>query len=373
VVAVRSGGVIDWTFLAALAKLAPTVFNIGNHESDLDNDLTHFVDKAQALGVTVVTNMTDKRSGKPFAPAGTVLQAAGLTVNIAALATPSLNTYPKATRETLDIPDPVAWAQVELPKRLKQGEVNIVMSHAGVVADRAILPALPDGTLLIGGHDHLNFQHEQGRTRYVHTGSWATALTIATIDAPGEPAKLERVMVESDGPVSETLKALIPATLAAHLTAEEHAAIAKTRDALPLGQTARFTAAAMAERAGADLGFIGHTSFGAGLPKGDVSRFDYNAALRFDGKIMAAEIDTSVLETILSRCNQDGDIPLAARTGDFLYAAPAIPAGKTRIRIVCNDWSALNRKAYFGREDIVFAELPDLRLKTLVIEALNKA
>ncbi|WP_313453905.1 metallophosphoesterase, partial [Brevundimonas sp.] len=35
VVAVRSGGAVDWAFLRALPAIAPTVFNLGNHDNDL--------------------------------------------------------------------------------------------------------------------------------------------------------------------------------------------------------------------------------------------------------------------------------------------------------------------------------------------------
>lgn len=42
-VAVRSGGVIDWAFVEALPRLAPTVFNLGNHDNDLTPDLAEVV------------------------------------------------------------------------------------------------------------------------------------------------------------------------------------------------------------------------------------------------------------------------------------------------------------------------------------------
>lgn len=373
VAAARSGGEADWAFLGALAKLAPTVFNIGNHEPDFDNDLAHFVEKARSLGVTVLSNITDKRSDKPYTEASATLSAGGLTLSIAALGTNAINTYPKATREMIAVPQPVEWAKANLPSMLKGNSVNIVLSHAGVIADRDILPMLPDGTLMIGGHDHLTLVHEQGKTRYVHTGSWASLMTVATIAAPGAAASLERVAIERGGPAAPDLKSAIATVLEKHLTAEDRSVVARTKAPLTLGETARFAAAAIAAKAGADIGFIGHTSFGTGLPKGEVSRFDYNAALRFEGKIMKAEVDAVTLAAILARCNQDGDVPLSARTGDFLYSAPTLAPGKQSYIIACNDWSAINRKAYFGREDLAFAEVPELKLKALVIEALNKA
>lgn len=373
VVASRSGGEIDWAFLGTLAKLAPTIVNIGNHEPDLDNDLAHFVERARGLGVTVLSNIIDKRTGKPYAQAGTTIEAGGFKVKIAAFATDAIATYPKPTREMMDIPKPVEWAKANLPTLLAGDGINIVLSHAGVVPDRDILPILPDGTLMIGGHDHLMLTHEQGETRYVHTGSWSSAMMIATFKTAGKAPELARIEIDRNGPVSAALKDLVPAVLAKHLKDEEHAVIAKTSKAMTLGELARFTSEAMAAKTGADIGFIGHTSFGTGLPAGDVTRFDYNAGLRFEGKLMVSEVDAAALRAILARCNQDGDIPLTARTGDFLYAAPKAPEGKQRYKIVCNDWSAINQKSYFGRGDITFSEVADVKLKQLVADALTNS
>ena len=74
-----------------------------------------------------------------------------------------------------------------MPGLLRSGTINVMLSHAGVTADKAILPLLPDGTLFVGGHDHLNLVHAEGNTRYLHTGSWSEALTVATVAAAGVP------------------------------------------------------------------------------------------------------------------------------------------------------------------------------------------
>lgn len=370
-VAARSAGEIEWTFLAALAKLAPTVINIGNHEPDIDNDLANFVSRAKALGITVLSNIIDKRSGTAYAPASAEMSVAGQQIVVAGLATNAINTYPKATREMLDIPQPVEWAKANLPGIVKQGAINIVLSHAGVVADRDILPLLPDGTLIIGGHDHLNFMHEQGATRYVHTGSWCTSMTVATITAPGKAAAIETVAIDRGAPASPALKSLIEQTLEKHLTAEERAVVGKSAKAMTVDEAGRHVAQLIAAKTGADVGFIGHTSFGAGLPEGDIRRYDFNASLRFDGKLMVTEVDGAVLQHILKRCNQDGDIALADRTGDYLYAMPEKPETKERYRLVCNDWSATNQKSYFGRSDLVFAEVPEVKLKQTVLGGLS--
>lgn len=368
-VAARSGGEIDWAFLKALSETAPTVMNIGNHESDIDNDLAHFVTRAQGLGVKVLTNITDPRTGALYAPSSATLEVGGARVTFAALGVNNLFTYPKASRPQLSIPEPIEWAKANLKARLKDGDINIVLSHAGVVPDKAILPTLPDGTLMIGGHDHLNIEYSQGNTRYLHTGCWAVAATAATIEEPGKAASFTRLDIDPAAPMSDKLSKLVPAVMAKYLTADDTALVGKSSKAMSNDETGLFVAAAMAEKAGADVGFIGHTTFGAGLPEGGVSRYAFNSSVRFDGKLMKAEVNAAALTDILARCNQFGNFPFEKRTGDYLYANPK--AGqKDQFTLVCNDWAAKNQKSYFGREDMTFTEVPDLMVKTVALEKL---
>ena len=370
VVAARSGGEIDWAFLKGLADAAPVVFNIGNHEPDIDNDLAHFVERAQGLGVTVLTNITDTRTGALYAPSNATLDIAGHKVSIAALAVNNLFTYPTNSREQLAIPDPVEWATANLAGQLSDGHINVVMSHAGVVPDKAVLDMVPDGTLVIGAHDHLNIVHAVGDTRYLHTGSWSTAMTVATVAGPSQPAQFKRVDIAADAAPAAALADLIATVMTAHLTEEDRAVVGTSDAARDVDKAGLYVASVLAEKTGADVGFIGHTTFGAGLPQGPVSRYDFNASVRFDGKVMTTQVDAATFTAILERCNQFGDFPFENRTGDYLYAAPDA-TGKERYTLVCNDWSATNQKNYFGREDLVFTEVPDVMVKSTVISSLS--
>ncbi|MEG0819629.1 MAG: metallophosphoesterase, partial [Brevundimonas sp.] len=67
VVSVRSGGAVDWAFLAELPKLAPTVVNLGNHDNDLTPNLHEVVARMRSLGILVVSNIVDARTGQPYA------------------------------------------------------------------------------------------------------------------------------------------------------------------------------------------------------------------------------------------------------------------------------------------------------------------
>lgn len=368
VVAVRSGGAVDWAFLGALPAIAPTVFNLGNHDNDLTPDLAEVVTRLKGLGIHVVSTIGDTRTGAGYADASITLPLGGRLLRVVGLATNALNTYPAASRPQLAVPAVSGWAADDLADTLSGADLVMVMSHAGVAADRDILPLLPDGALLIGGHNHLLFQHAQGRGAYAHTGSWTRAYTVAEFLADGSVAAVSRE-VALDAPASPRLADLIAATLASHLTEEERASLGTIPEAMSLGDTGRRVAAGLAQAAGVDAGFIGHTTLGTGVPQGAVSRFVFDSVVRFDGKLMVATVSRQQFEGFMARANQDRPMPLADRNGDFLYASEIAPQSDP-VRIVTTDWCATNQAEYFGTTDVVFAEAPGLKVKAAAAAAL---
>jgi 2',3'-cyclic-nucleotide 2'-phosphodiesterase (5'-nucleotidase family) len=294
------------------------------------------------------------------------------SLRIVGAGTDSLNTYPKASRDWLSIPRPGDWARANLTRLLDGADLMLVMSHAGVAGDRDILPLLPEGALMIGGHNHLLFQHQQGRSAYAHTGSWSNAYTTATLFDDGR-ITVGSTAVDRDAAPSPRIAELIATTLAANLNAEEKAVLGVSPRAMTLGETGRAVAAAMAQAAGVDAGFIGHTTLGTGLPAGPVTRYDFDAVVRFDGKLMAAETTPERLSGLMARANQDRPMPLAERNGDFVYGAARDVAGKATVRLVTTDWCALNQAEYFGVRDLVFSEVPGVRVKAAAAEGLLQA
>lgn len=368
VVAVRSGGVIDWAFLAALPAIAPTVFNLGNHDNDLTPDLAEVVARLKGLGIQVVSTIGDTRTGSGYAAASTTLPFGRRSLRVVGMATDALTTYPKSSRNQLSIPAAATWAAANLAETLAGADLVMVMSHAGVTADRDILPLLPDGSVMIGGHNHLLFQHRQGRSAYVHTGSWTAAYTAAEFLSDGSVTARSRAIVR-EAPASPALADLIAATLAANLTDEERTILGNSPRALSLGDTGRRVAAGLAQAAGADAGFIGHTTLGTGVPAGPVSRYDFDSVVRFDGKLMSATISRAQLERVMARANQDRAMPLADRSGDFLYAAMGSPKADY-VRIATTDWCATNQAEYFGMTDLRFEAIADMTVKRAAAAAL---
>lgn len=371
-VALRSGGAADWAFLSALRRRAPVVLNIGNHETALLDDLAEVVRRAQAADLIVLTNLRDRRTGAPFAEASAEIPLrGGRRLRVAGIATDEAMTYRQAVRETLDIPAPVAWARQNLQGLLAGADAAVVLSHAGVAADRAILPLLPDGALMIGGHEHLRFGHAQGATRYLHTGSWNRFVMLAGVAfGRGAPAIAAREIGIEPGVAEDPAHAATwREVLAAHSAPEDLEVVLRLPRALPLPGAARRACAAIAEATGSTIGLLGHTGFGTGLPAGDVTRLAWDAFLRFDGGLSRAEADAVALGAMAPRLNQDGDLPLAGRIGDFAYANTVPAAGPQRV--AANSWVRGNAMRFLGTEALRFEGTPGLMLKTVVAAAFR--
>ena len=373
-VAKRSAGTVEFALFTALAARVPTVVNLGNHEPEF-HAVAETVAKIQATGAIVLAgNVLNPSSRQPYAPATTRLKLGAREAVVVGLTTDRLATFRLAVRPELDLADPVGWAQQHLPALLRAAPLPIVLAHTGLKADRAILPLVPDGTLFAGAHDHLRFVHREGRTVYVHSGSWTEFISIARlrVTAAGPTWSVEQQRIAPDDPVDETLAALIRVTIEQNLTTEETAVVGRTSRALGPTDAALFAVEAARRAAGADCALVGATTFGAGLPAGEVSRFALDACVRFDGSLFTAEVDGAWLQQLLARCNQGPDTPWANRAGENLVAAA--PAGiipGRRYRFVTTDWVAKNAKNYLGENPPALTEQPALKLKAAVMRALN--
>jgi 2',3'-cyclic-nucleotide 2'-phosphodiesterase (5'-nucleotidase family) len=377
----RSAGEVDFALYTALARRAPTVLNLGNHDADY-LAVEDTVQRATAAGLHVVSNITNRGTGQPFAPAMMRLKLGAHEAVIVGLATDALATYRAAVRPSLDLANPVVWARAHLPRLLAPpaaeaaapASLPVMLSHCGLAADRELLALVPDGTLFSGAHSHLRFVEPFGRTVYFHSGSWTQHASLAWLCRDEFGAlrwQVETVPVPAGGPADPELAALIQEVRARHLTPEDRAVVGQSRRAMETPAAAQFVAQIVRDGARVDAAFIGNTTFGAGLPAGDVTQIEFDACVRFDGPIYTAEVDGARLAALLAAANQGPGTPFAQRTGEFNFAAgpPAIDAAR-RYRIATSDWGAKNTARYFGEPAIAWAEQPELRLKTLVRQRL---
>jgi 2',3'-cyclic-nucleotide 2'-phosphodiesterase (5'-nucleotidase family) len=369
VVALRSGGAADLAFLDALARRGPVVLNLGNHETALVDDMATTVARAEAMGVDVIGNLIDARRGRFFAPYAARVNVGGMRVGALGLAPTNPFVYRAAVRDSLQFLDPVAFAGETFGPVASESDVALLLSHAGVMPDRSILPGLPPNAVMIGGHDHLNFVHDGGPVPYVHGGSWGGMLTVIGL-APQRRASIETRAISADMPGDAALAALIADQMAEHLTSEETAVIGTSAVARDLPGSILFATEAVRAAADADIAMLGHTTFGQPIPQGPVTRFDFDAYIRFDGDIRVAEVPGAVLSQIMGRANQHLASSLDQRTGDFVHAAALDIDADATYRLAVNGWTAMNQGPYLGTEDLVFEPVEGLMLKAIVSEAL---
>lgn len=367
VIALRSEGAADWALLAALRARAPVVLNLGNHETALLDDPALVVARARALDLLVVSNLIDARSRAAYAPARVEITLGGRRVVLVGIATDEVNTYRAPVRPLLRLPAPAEWAAANLPGLLEGADAAIVLSHAGVAADRAILPLMPPGSLLLGGHEHLGFDHAAGSVRYLHVGSWQRFMGLVPFGLAAAP----HIVAVDPGGVEDAAQAqLVSDIIAAHARPEDREVLFRLARALPLSEAARAACAAVASATSSQSGLLGHTGFGTGLPAGAVTRFAYDAFLRFDGPLFTTQTDAAAMQAMAGRLNQDEAVSLESRIGDFAYAAPA--PGSAPARLTSNGWVRLNAARFLGTDALRFEQAPGLMLKSVVAEALRR-
>ena len=374
VVARRSGGAIDFAMYTALARRVPTILNLGNHEPEF-YDLADTVRRIEATGVRVVSNITNHATGQLFAPASAKLALGTNEATVAGVSTDALGVYRVAVRPALDLAKPAAWARTNFPALFAGAPLPIVVSHAGIIADREMLPFVPDGTLFAGAHDHQRFVEPFGRTVYFHSGSWNSHLSLAWLDrdSAGRPRwTIEQVEVKTDGPADPELQAFIAKVMGEQLTDADRVVVGRMPAALPPPAAARFLLGAVVRAAGVDAVFVGNTTFGGGLPAGDVTQLQFDACVRFDNTLFVTEVSGARLQQLLAAANLTPETPFAQRKGEFNIAAgpETIDPAKT-YRIATTEWGARGTDRYFGEPKLEWKEMAGLKLKATVLAGWN--
>lgn len=374
VVARRSAGEIDFAMFAALARRLPTVLNLGNHDPEF-HDVAEAVKRIQATGVTVVSNIVDRTNGALFVPATTRLKLGRHDAVIVGVTTDLLATFRIPVRPAIDLAEPVGWARKNFPALLAQAPIRIVLSHAGLTADRELLPLVPDGTLVAGAHDHIRFVYQAGRTAYVHSGSWNEFLTLAylQVGSDGPHWKILQQKIEPDEVADPELAEFIRTTSTKHLTREDRAVVGFSERNLSPDEAALFAVRALRRAAGVDAAFVGRTTFGAGVSAGPVTRAAFDAWVRFDGTTHVGEVNGTQLQALMEGANETPDTPFAQRRGDYLVAEGPVQIVPEKLyRIAVADWVVRNSRLYLGSLQIAFSERVDLKLKPIVADALEK-
>lgn len=371
VVCQRSGAVADWAFLSAVASEMPVIINLGNHETAIMDDMATFVAKADQLGIRVISNLVDRRTGRFFAPTAERLGLGGIDISLLGLAATNPFVYRPPVRETTTFLDTAQFVADAFEDTAADADLNVIMSHAGVSPDKTFIDTLPAGAVLQGAHDHLSLDLVHNGVRYFHGGSWGAQVGMLSL-TKGSDAVATAYRTQTVAPVAgdAALTDVIEAQKAEHLTAEDSEIIANIPEAMDLHRSILVATDALRQATDADIALIGHTTFGAPLAAGPMSRYDFNAFVRFGGGLKVADVPGARLAQILTRANQFTAETLEGRTGDYVHVADVdIDTGRT-YRLAVNGWTAINQDAYLGTTDLPFEDVAELELKAVISDHL---
>jgi 2',3'-cyclic-nucleotide 2'-phosphodiesterase (5'-nucleotidase family) len=302
----KSKGVADWEFLSRLRDYGPVIVNIGNHEFDFLSP-QEFIETARLYAIAVIGTIRQAAEGSLLAPEYVDLSAGPYIVRVVGVATNQINTYPKEVRDMLRIPDPVAWVQGNYRARTAGTDYSILLSHAGLTADLALLPTLPGSTLFaVGGHDHLVLRQKVSGIPYMHNGFCGERLNVAAVYLEETTPRVEfRDILTAD--IAETdaeMAATIASVRRQYLNAGDNAIVGRVPEDMTVLEAANWAVETVRDAMGADAAFLNHTSFGSGLQAGPLARYRFDNFMRFDNDVMQATVDAATLRTILSMSNQ---------------------------------------------------------------------
>lgn len=385
--ALTSGpGQIDFSMVDAFANLAPTIVTIGNHDGDLF-DPASFVTQMSALSarhgndLTLLSDLGDTRRGNALYTGSSIaaFSTGRLSVKVTSIGTPG-NSY--ANNALYYRPDPGAYAAALFPTVYTSADFHLALVHAGFMQDTAVLRSLTGPFLLHGGHDHLRFTQPlaNGQGTHVHSGFWSNGLAVAGINLAANGAvttRVRQIQLTRTSPVDTALAAQIATAKATLLNGTNNPVIGTTSQAYDIDNAVLHAVEIVRQAAGADIGFLSHTTFGDGLPAGPVNKLDFNAFVRFPGGFKTAMISgASLLQQVLPLTNQYGNFPYALRTGDYLYTtanAGTIDPSRS-YRCIVNSFAA--NSSFFGSplpgfvDGTVDPAINGLELRTVVGAAL---
>jgi 5'-nucleotidase / UDP-sugar diphosphatase len=378
VVASRSKGMLDMAFLKALRGRGEVIFNIGNHDFDV-LEMNDFIQQAQDSGIRVIGTFASQQLQRALPPY-TDLSLGERRLRFIGVDTDHHATFPASLRDTLTIPNPLTWLTQHYEALAADADDTVLLSHAGLQVDKSILAWLAQQNktplYVLGAHDHLSLQTKVENIPYLHTTFKGQRLVLVAVDATPKTTKMtiSTLLTEAEQAVDEAFAALIVEQRAKFLTPSDTQIVGGVAVALTLQEAVDWTLDTMLQFTAADVALFNHSSFGSGLTTGPLPRYRFDQFMRFENKLMVANVDGTTLNKILAKANQQALNDIEKMSGDFVYANIISPElGKT-YRIVTTDWvaSPTHQMDYLG-VNVDFQAVPNISIKSLLLQTLAKS
>ncbi len=374
IVAKKSEGLIDNEFIKRLGNYGQVIINLGNHEFDLTGP-KKFIDSCRDVNANVIGNVVV--GGMYKVPEYFDIKVKDKVFRIVGIGTNQKNTYPKDLRNNLILKDPKDYINNNYEKFSQGADYLIILSHAGLKADLEILDIIKvkeNILFMVGGHDHINVKENIGDIPYMHNGFKGENLNITKIYLKDDEniITFRNILTKNLKDKDFDFEKYIKEVEKQYLTTQDLEIIGKVKKDMSMEESALWATKTLRDKVGADVAFLNHTSFGTGLKKGVLPRYLFDQFMRFDNKVMVAEVSPDTLRKILSISNQQNFENVYDRSGDFLYTNGIEVEDGRSYTIVTSSWVALdfNQKRYFGT-NIEFKQVPDVTTKNILIEAMQ--
>jgi 5'-nucleotidase len=309
----------------------------GNHEFDV-SEAAFRAHLREARFRIVSTNVTDA-VGQPFdgVPTSAIIpvRLGERSVNIGLIGV----TVDSTDKPWVRYREPIAAARAEIARLKGKVDAIIALTHLRLDQDADFAAALPELDLVLGGHEHENWQLRRGDTLAPIIKADANARTLAIVSmsfgAPGERPQVSSRLQSIDGSIPDQPQV---AELARQWTArgfeafrregfEPEAVIALTtepldgREATVRNRSGRLTdliaAAMLREVPDADAAVFnsGSVRIDDVVPAGPITEYDIIRILPFGGKVLRAQMDGALLARVLDMGENNQGL------GGFLHTA----------------------------------------------------
>ncbi|MEO7965461.1 MAG: bifunctional metallophosphatase/5'-nucleotidase [Gemmatimonadaceae bacterium] len=385
-VAVLNAVGLDWTTL-------------GNHEFDV-SEAAFRARVAESRFHYVIANVTDT-TGRPFpgtVPHAIVLLKVGARTVRVGLVGAVLNSNRVAW---VQYSDPIATIKAHVAMIRDSVDIVVALTHLAIADDQRLVESVPGIDLVLGGHEHENYQLRRGENFTPIIKGDANVRTVAVVSIrlgrPGSRAVVESQLV----PINESIAAdasvaaevrhwldlgfagyrelgfepdAVVATLTSPLDGRE--ATVRTR----AGSLSDAILAGMRREApDAEIAIFNGGSIRVDdvIPPGPITQYDIIRILPFGGKLVRADVEGALLQRVLEqgRANSGsgGYLQVLGATlngGQLLVGGAPVDASR-RYRVVTNDFlltGAESGLSFFSRAApgvSVVRELRDVRLSLI--------
>ena len=312
---------------------------LGNHEFDLSEAAFH-KRLAEAKFKVVVSNATDA-AGKQFvntAPVAIVTASGrGRTIRVGLIGLVIDSTKKPWVKYT----PPIDAARTQIAALKGKVDAIVALTHLALLQDQALVEALPEIDLVLGGHEHENWSIRRGPhfAPIIKADANVRSLAVVTMKFSGSarPEITARFdVLDRRVPIQTRTQALVKKWVDIAFDAfrrdgfDPAAVVANIPEALDgreltvrnrTGNLTTLIAEAMRSAAGSDAAVLngGSIRIDDQLPPGPIRQYDIIRVLPFGGKVLKVTVDGGMLRQILeageANVGSGGFLQLAGITG----------------------------------------------------------